>query len=64
MSCAGRGNTDAGVLQLFLVLTVKLNARDECRGKYQAVAKLAALEQHDSQPGINTMQDESPLGFC
>ncbi len=30
----------------------------------QAVANLAALEQHVFQPGIDTIQDVIPLGCC
>ncbi len=30
MSCAGRANTDAGVLQFLLVLPMKLDPSDDC----------------------------------
>ena len=64
MSCMGCANMDAGVPQLLLALTVKLDCSDDTVPTYQAMTRVADLEQHVSQPGINTMQDDSPLGFC
>lgn len=61
MGCA---NTDAGVQQLLLELTVKLDPGDDCFVDISGSGKFTCLRAACLPTWINRMQDGLPLGFC